>query len=174
MSVSGILAKQLYIEASHQDKPFGTAEEILVQLLNGNFPSESYFKLQISNTFLEKFHPSAFALIDLTAYHNLHFGKNYLKEKINEYLPEAHPFLYRRQVIMFLCKNSNRNLLWKLAEKFSLKVVISDEIDNIFHLPIQRLTILRFLFFIICSQFSKFCHNQIIAIFNFLQHKDKP
>ena len=40
---------------------------------------------------------------------------------------------------MFLCKNSNRNLLWKLAEKFSLKVVISDEIDNIFHLPEQYL-----------------------------------
>ena len=137
--IEQILAKQLYIEASHQDKPFGTAEEILVQLLNGNFPSESYFKLQISNTFLEKFHPSAFALIDLTAYHNLHFGKNYLKEKINEYLPEAHSFLYRRQVIIFLCKNSNRNLLWKLAEKFSLKVVISDEIDNIFHLPEQYL-----------------------------------
>ena len=135
-----ILAKQLYVEASHQDKPVGTAEEILIHLLNGKFPSESYFRLQISNTFLESFQPTAFALMDFTGYHSAHFEKNYLKEKIDEYFPEAHPFLYRRQVILFLHDDSDRRMLQKLAENFSLKIIISDAIDNLYYLPEQYLT----------------------------------
>lgn len=138
--VEQILAKQLYVEASHQDKPFGTAEEILTHLLNGKFPSEAYFRLQITHTFLEEFQPTAFALMDLTDYRSLHFGKNHLKEKIDEYFPDGHPFLYRRQVILFLHDNSNRQLLWKLAEKFSLRIIISDAMENIYHLPEQYLT----------------------------------
>lgn len=35
--VERILAKQLFVEASHQDKPFETAEDILMHLLDGWF-----------------------------------------------------------------------------------------------------------------------------------------
>ncbi len=41
-----VLAKQMFVEASRQDKPFGTAEEILMHLLDGGIPSTAYFRLQ--------------------------------------------------------------------------------------------------------------------------------
>ena len=37
--VEHILSKQMFVEASHQDKPFETAEDILMHLLDGGFSS---------------------------------------------------------------------------------------------------------------------------------------
>lgn len=54
---SCILAKQLFVEASRQDKPFETAEDILMHLLDGGFSSAAYFQLQAANTYLADFHP---------------------------------------------------------------------------------------------------------------------
>ena len=66
-TVEMILAKQLFVSASRKDKSFETAADILINLLDGGFSSEAYFQLQIANTYLAEFHPSAFALIDLSA-----------------------------------------------------------------------------------------------------------
>ena len=63
--VERILAKQLFVEASRQDKPFETAEDILMHLLDGGFSSAAYFQLQAANTYLADFHPRTFALVDL-------------------------------------------------------------------------------------------------------------
>lgn len=49
--VERILAKQLFVEASRQDKPFETAEDILMHLLDGGFSSAAYFQLQAANTY---------------------------------------------------------------------------------------------------------------------------
>lgn len=54
--VERILAKQLFVEASRQDKPFETAEDILMHLLDGGFSSAAYFQLQAANTYLADFH----------------------------------------------------------------------------------------------------------------------
>ena len=81
-TVETVLAKQLFVEASRQDKPLGTAEEILMHLLDGGFPSAAYFRLQASSTYLADFHPAAFALIDLAAYHALYLGKSQLKDEL--------------------------------------------------------------------------------------------
>ena len=51
-TVEQILAKQAFIEASRQDKPFETAEDILMHLLDGGFSSAPYFRLQASGTYL--------------------------------------------------------------------------------------------------------------------------
>ena len=74
-----ILSKQMFVEASHQDKLFETAENILMHLLDGGFSSAAHFQLQASGTYLADFHPRAFALIDLETYHSAYMGKRHLK-----------------------------------------------------------------------------------------------
>ena len=99
-TVEQILAKQLFVEASRQDKPFETAEDILRHLLDGGFPSAPYFRLQISGTYLADFHPLAFALIDLTAYHSGYLGQRHLKEEATAIFPDS--LLYKGNVMLFL------------------------------------------------------------------------
>lgn len=51
-TVEQVLAKQAFIETSRQDKPFETAEDILMHLLDGGFSSALYFQLQAAGTYL--------------------------------------------------------------------------------------------------------------------------
>ena len=133
--IEQILAKQMFIEASRQDRPFETAEELLVHLLDGGFPSAAYFRLQAANTYLADFHPSSFALIDLTAYHSLYLGKRHLKDEISECFPHSHAFLYRGIVFLFLHGMADFDGLSALAEEFQLKVILSEGLSDLFELP---------------------------------------
>ena len=130
-----ILSKQLFIEASRQDKPFETTEEILMHLLGGGFPSESYFRLQTANTYLADFKPTAFALIDLTVYNNEYVGKRHLKEEIGRHFANSHDFVYKGDVFLFLHSEHDINIFSELAKEFGLKVIISDPINRLFDLP---------------------------------------
>lgn len=131
-----ILAKQLYIETSRQDKPFETTEDILMLLLDGGFPSASYYRLQTVGTYLADFHPSAFALMDLTAYHSQYPGVHHLKEEINERYPDSHSFLYKSDIFLFLHRDSDVDILIELAKEFDLKVIVSEEIRDLYDLPL--------------------------------------
>ena len=134
-TVEQILAKQAFIEAGRQDKPFGTAEDVLMHLLDGGFSSAPYFRLQASGTYLADFHPTGFALIDLTAYHNEYLGKRHLKDELGARFPQSHSFLYRGDVFLFLHEKTDFNSFLALAEEFQLKVVMSDGINDLFELP---------------------------------------
>lgn len=134
-TVERILAKQLFIEASRQDKPFETAEEILMHLLDGGFPAASYFKLQASSTYLADFHPTAFALIDLAAYHTLYLGKSQLKDELTYHFYASHPFIYKGDIFLFLHKGYERQTFETLAAEFHLKVVITEGVDDLYALP---------------------------------------
>lgn len=131
-----ILAKQLYIETSRQDKPFETTEDILMHLLDGGFPSASYFRLQTVGTYLADFHPSAFALMDLTAYHSQYPGVHHLKEEIDERYPDSHSFLYKGDIFLFLHRDSDVDILIELAKEFDLKVIVSEAIRDLYDLPL--------------------------------------
>lgn len=133
--IENILGKQLFIEAGRQDKPFGTAEEILTHLLDGGFPSSSYFKLQTSSTYLANFRPIAFALISLKAYHSLYLGKGQLKDELTYHFYASHPFIYKGNVFMFLHKGYDMQKFYEIAEEFHLKVVISENISDLYDLP---------------------------------------
>ncbi len=133
--IEQVLAKQMFIEASRQDKPFETAEDILAHLLDGSFPSAAYFRLQAANTYLADFHPSSFALIDLTAYHSLYLGKRHLKDEISECFPDSHAFLYRGIVFLFLHGMADFDGLSALAEEFQLKVILSEGLSGLYELP---------------------------------------
>lgn len=130
-----ILAKQLFIETSRQNKPFETTEDILMHLLDGGFPSASYFRLQAVGTYLADFHPSAFALMDLTAYHSRYLGARHLKEEIGERYPDSHSFLYKGDIFLFLHRDSDVDILIELAKEFDLKVIVSEAIRDLYDLP---------------------------------------
>lgn len=134
-TVEQILAKQAFIEAGRQDKPFETAEDILMHLLDGGFSSVSYFRLQVSGTYLADFHPTGFALIDLTAYHNEYLGKRHLKDEIDARFPHSHSFLYRGDVFLFLHGKTDCSSFSALEEEFRLKVVMSEGLCDLFELP---------------------------------------
>lgn len=134
--IDRILAKQLFIETSRQDKPFETTEDILMHLLDGGFASASYFRLQTVGTYLADFHPSAFALIDLSAYHSQYLGSRHLKEEIGERFRESHSFLYKGDVFLFLRRERDRELFTELANEFGLKVIVSEEIHDLYELPL--------------------------------------
>ena len=133
--VEHILSKQMFVEASHQDKLFETAEDILMHLLDGGFSSAAHFQLQASGTYLADFHPCAFALIDLETYHSAYMGKRHLKEELEAQIPDSHPFLYKGDVFLFLHREGDGDIFSELAEEFQLKILISAPIDDLFTLP---------------------------------------
>ena len=133
--VEHILSKQMFVEASHQDKLFETAEDILMHLLDGGFSSAAHFQLQASGTYLADFHPRAFALIDLETYHSAYMGKRHLKEELEAQIPYSHPFLYKGDVFLFLHREGDGDIFSELAEEFQLKILISAPIDDLFTLP---------------------------------------
>ena len=133
--VEHILSKQMFVEASHQDKLFETAEDILMHLLDGGFSSAAHFQLQASGTYLADFHPRAFALIDLETYHSAYMGKRHLKEELEAQIPDSHPFLYKGDVFLFLHREEDGDIFSELAEEFQLKILISAPIDDLFTLP---------------------------------------
>lgn len=133
--VEHILSKQMFVEASHQDKLFETAEDILMHLLDGGFSSAAHFQLQASGTYLADFHPRAFALIDLETYHSAYMGKRHLKEELEAQIPDSHPFLYKGDVFLFLHREGDGGIFSELVEEFQLKILISAPIDDLFTLP---------------------------------------
>lgn len=133
--VEHILSKQLFMEASHQDKSSETVEDILMHLLDGGFSSAAPFQLQASGTYLADFHPRAFALIDLETYHSAYMGKRHLKEELEAQIPDSHPFLYKGDVFLFLHREGDGGIFSELAEEFQLKILISAPIDDLFTLP---------------------------------------
>ena len=133
--VEHILAKQLFMEVSRQDKPSETAEDILMHLLDGGFSSAAHFQLQASGTYLVDFHPLTFALIDLEAYHNAYMGKRHLREELETQIPDAHPFLYKGDIFLFLHREGDADTLSTLAKEFQLKILVSEPLDELFDLP---------------------------------------
>lgn len=132
--VEQILAKQLFVEASRQNKLFETAEDILTHLLDGGFSSEAYFRLQAAGTYLADFHPFTFALMDLTTYRLQYLGNRHLKEEIELYFSDSHPFLYKGYAFLFLHKKEDICTLVALAKKFQLKSIVSEPLKNLFDL----------------------------------------
>lgn len=139
-TVEQILAKQVFIETSRQDKPFETAEDILMHLLDGGFSSASYFRLQTSGTFLTDFHPIGFALISLTVHNKEYLGKRHLKDELDARFPQSHSFLYRGDVFLFLHEKKDFAEFCTLAQEFKLKVIMSNGLDDLYELPARYCT----------------------------------
>lgn len=133
--VEHILSKQLFMKVSRQDKSSETVEDILMHLLDGGFSSAAHFQLQASGTYLADFHPRAFALIDLETYHSAYMGKRHLKEELEAQIADSHPFLYQEDVFLFRHREGDGDIFSELAEKFQLKILVSEPLDELFDLP---------------------------------------
>lgn len=133
-TVESVLAKQLYLEASRKDKPLRTAEELLMQLLDGAFPGASFFRLQLGAAGLAGFHPAGFALLNLEGYRSLALGRDRLRDELLRRFPESKPFLYRGDIFLFLHHGDTREKLRAFADAFGMKGVISEEIGELFNL----------------------------------------
>ena len=107
-----------------------------MHLLDGGFPSASYYRLQTVGTYLADFHPFAFALIDLTAYHSQYPGVHHLKEEIDKRYPNSHSFLYKGDIFLFLHRDSDVDIFIGLAKEFNLKVIVSEAIRDLYDLPL--------------------------------------
>ena len=150
-----MLAKQMYIDASRRDTPYATAEELLINLLDGRFDSQAYFELQASSTYLSDFSPTAFALIDLAAYHSSYLGRNQLKDELTYRFYASHPFLYEGDVILFLNKEHDISQFDELAKEFHLKVVISLPLEKLYDLPARYAEVHRALDIVVGSDLPK-------------------
>ena len=106
-----ILAKQLLSESSRNRILSSTSEEILVRLLQGEFPSESVFQLQTASSYLAHYTPHRLAVVDLGLYRNLHFGQDTLKTELRYLFYASHPFFYQKLNdihVAFFCGNGQR------------------------------------------------------------------
>lgn len=130
-----ILAKQLLSESSRNRILSSTSEEILVRLLQGEFPSESVFQLQTASSYLAHYTPHRLAVVDLGLYRNLHFGQDTLKTELRYLFYASHPFFYQKQLLFFLNSDHDTTLLESFSQKFQLRIVISGALDRLYHLP---------------------------------------
>lgn len=132
--VEAILAKQLFIEACRQGRPFETADEILIRLLDGGFTSAAYFKLQINGSHLANFHPYAFSLIYIAEY-NTHSGKPHLHDELKLQFPGCRSFIYKGNIFLFLNSRQDISALCRFAKASGLKIAVSDSIGDLYELP---------------------------------------
>lgn len=130
-----ILAKQLFFQSGFYSTLSTTAEEILTRLLKGEFTSEALFRLEASSTYLAHFNPSRIALIDLQRYHNLDLESNVLKNELQYNFYASHPFVFDKQVILFLNAQHDLTSFKKLAKQFELDIVLSEPLPDLYHLP---------------------------------------
>ena len=129
-----LLAKQFDLERSRGSGVSDSAEAILTELLNGQFPSEERFLARTAGTFLGHFRPAAFALLDLDDAVTEARGARRLQDVLTQHFPASHPFFYDGRFLLFLHHDHDRQLLRPLAEEYRLRGIISEPLDSLYAL----------------------------------------
>ncbi|MCI5723752.1 MAG: helix-turn-helix domain-containing protein [Erysipelotrichaceae bacterium] len=130
-----ILAKQYLAQIENQFLSKNTEEEILTHLLDGDYQNPALFKLQITNTWLEQMDQGHLVLIDVSNRTNLQMSYRSLDAKLETTLAESRPFLYQKNVLLFVHKKRQVEILENIAKEFQVFVVISSVIKDIYELP---------------------------------------
>ncbi len=60
-------------------------------------------------------------------------GKRHLREELETQIPDAHPFLYKGDIFLFLHRG-DADTLSTLAKEFQLKILVSEPLDELFDL----------------------------------------
>ena len=135
LSVESALAKQLSLETNRGSSMQTTEESVLQHLLEGKFADEALFELQAATAGLKYFSPRRVALVNLELYRNANWSDNALRGTILDYFPMSKPLVHGGGVVFFLNSDPDMSLFCHLAERFSLRVVVSAPIDKLFHAP---------------------------------------
>ena len=129
-----LLSKQFFSERRSYSLPSDTAEEILIDLLDGNFSDSETFKLRTSGTFLNNFSPERFALIDFSEGLKDKNEARFLKSDISDMFHASLPFFYKGKMIVFLHFDHDIGDLKKLAESLGVAVMISNKTERLYDL----------------------------------------
>ena len=122
----GLLSKQLFLERYCCSSSLSTAEEILIDLLNGEYSCENIFDTQISGTFLSHFSPKRFAVVFFSSINEFEEKHATVLRKCKDYFHASHPFVYKNKIILFLHKDHDINQVEDIVKSLQLNVMISD------------------------------------------------
>ena len=90
--------------------------------------------MQISNTWIEEMDNTHLAMIDLSNNANLQMPYRSLENKLETELADTHPFLYQKNLLLFLHDKRQAELLEKIAREFQVVIVVSNAIKDIYQL----------------------------------------
>lgn len=134
-SVESALAKQLMLEINRGSSMQTTEESVLQTLLEGKFADEALFELQAAAAGLKYFSPKRMALANLELYRSANWSDNALRSTILDYFPMSRPLIHGGGVVFFLNSDPDMALFRHMAERFSLRIVVSTPIPRLFDLP---------------------------------------
>ena len=130
----GMIAKQLFLERYCTSTSISTAEEILTDLLNGEYTSEKIFNMQIAGTFLSHFSAKRFAVISFSNMHDFDEKHITVLQRCKDCFHASHPFIYKNKIIIFLHKDHSQQEIKNIAHSLNLNVIVSDELDRLFNM----------------------------------------
>ncbi len=133
--MEAVLAKQLIFEYHRSQIISNDAEEVLINLLTGRYESEAAFQIQASATFLAELDAERIALVDMEPGETQAVRESALKAELCRAFYGSHPFMYDGEMILFLGPKHDTRLFDALAERFGLRVVISDPYGSLYNLP---------------------------------------
>ena len=128
----GLLSKQLFLERYCCSSSLSTAEEILIDLLNGEYSCENIFDTQISGTFLSHFSPKRFAVVFFSSINEFEEKHATVLRKCKDYFHASHPFVYKDKIILFLHKDHDINQVEDIVKSLQLNVMISEDLDKLY------------------------------------------
>lgn len=132
-----LLAKQFYMERRLYSLTGNTAEDLLIDLLEGKFPTKADFTLKAAGTFLAHFSPHRFVLLQFV---NPAVGvdsADRLQKRLAQSFAASHPFFYGGQIVLFLHQDHDLAPLQSLTVEFGLRAVLSAPLDELYSLKGQ-------------------------------------
>lgn len=133
--VEAILAKQLLTHLSQDSQLKDSEEAVLLHLLEGKFVSEPLFRMQAEAAGLSRFPPVRFALLDLELYQTARHPENALRNAIHRQFPDSRVLLFNHNLLLFLRKEPSQKKAEDFCRRYSVRMVLSPRIHNLFHLP---------------------------------------
>lgn len=127
---AALVSKQFYFERRQIVK--STAEEILTELLDGEFSDEARFKLRAASTYLSSFTPERLAVIDISNYSGSTEADGFLRKTLENEFHASHPFIYKNKIVMFIHRDHDISRLAEIAKGENLKIAVSDVFGGIF------------------------------------------
>ena len=133
--IEAVLAKQLLTRLSRDSQLKNSEEAVLLHLLEGRFANESLFRLQAEAAGLASFSPVRFALLNLEMYKVKRHAENRLRNAISRLFPGSRVLIFNGTFLLFLQKEPVHETIEEFCRKYSLRMVVSPRVHNLFHLP---------------------------------------
>ena len=129
-----LVAKQFYTDRHTSGFAVSSAEEIIVELLDGKFPNAEVFKMKAAGTFLSAFNPERFALIELSGNSADKLKNEHIARSLEQSFNASHPVFYGGKMLLFLHEDHDIRFLNSVINEYRLRAVISERLENLFAL----------------------------------------